>query len=168
KTWYDSLQVKATKRLSQGLSFTSSLTWSKNETMGAASNVTVPGTGGSPVNDVFNRKLNKYISQYDQPFILNTALNYTLPTLHGNRILSNAIRDWTIGAFVTYASGLPILAPYAQNNLQSLLLRNITSTQTVSFANRVPGQPLFLKDQNCRCFDTNKDFVLNPAAWSDT
>jgi hypothetical protein len=31
----------------------------------------------------------------------------------------------------------------------------------------VPGQPLFLKDLNCHCIDPNKDFVLNPAAWTD-
>jgi hypothetical protein len=31
----------------------------------------------------------------------------------------------------------------------------------------VAGQPLFLKDLNCHCFDPNKFFVLNPAAWSD-
>jgi hypothetical protein len=167
KTWYDSLQIKATKRLSQGLSFTTGLTWSKNESMGAPSNVVVPGTGGSPINDVSNRNLNKYVSQYDQPFILNTALNYTLPRIGGNKVLSGAVRDWTIGAFVTYASGLPLLAPYAQNNLQSLLLRNIGTNPALSYANRVAGQPLFLKDQNCRCFDPNKDFVLNPAAWSD-
>ena len=34
-------------------------------------------------------------------------------------------------------------------------------------ANRVPGQPLFLQDLNCHCFDPNKTLVLNPAAWSD-
>jgi hypothetical protein len=163
-TWYDSLQVKAAKRYSSGLSFTTGFTWSKNLSEGAASNVVVPGTGGSPVNDVFNRRQNKYISQYDQPFILNTALNYTLPVIRANNILSNAVRDWTIGAFVTYASGLPILAPAAQNNLNSLLLRNGTS---LSYANRVPGAPLFLKDLNCHCFDSGKSFVLNPAAWSD-
>ena len=33
--------------------------------------------------------------------------------------------------------------------------------------NRVPGQPLFLKDLNCHCFDPNKDLMLNPAAWQD-
>jgi hypothetical protein len=164
KTWYDLLQVKGTKRISHGLSFTSALSWSKNLSMGAASNVVVPGTGGSPVNDVFNRSLNKYISQYDQPFAFNTSLNYTLPAIGGNRILSSAVRDWTIGVLATYASGMPILAPAAQNNLNSLLLRNGTS---LSYANRVAGQPLFLKDQNCHCFDPNKDFVLNPAAWSD-
>jgi hypothetical protein len=26
---------------------------------------------------------------------------------------------------------------------------------------------LFLKNLNCHCIDPNKDFVLNPAAWSD-
>jgi hypothetical protein len=34
--------------------------------------------------------------------------------------------------------------------------------------NRVPGQPLFTADLNCRsCYDPQKDFVLNPKAWSD-
>ena len=169
KTWYDSLQVKATKRFSRGLSFTSTLTWSKNLSLGTASNPVVPGIGAAPVpvNDVFNRNQNKYISQFDQPYIFNTGLNYTLPALKGNRNLSWAVRDWTIGAFALYASGLPIPAPYAQNNLQSLLLRNLPTGQTLSFANRVPGQPLFIKELNCHCFDPNKEFVLNPNAWSD-
>src|SRR6185369_3265134 len=87
-TWYDSLQVKVTKRYSYGLSFNSGFTWSKNITEGAALNVVVPGTGTRPVNDVFNRKLNKYLSQYDQPFILNTSLNYTVPNIKTNNILS--------------------------------------------------------------------------------
>lgn len=30
---------------------------------------------------------------------------------------------------------------------------------------RVPGVPLFTQDLNCHCFDPNKTFVLNPAAW---
>ena len=50
--------------------------------------------------------------------------------------------------------------PGAQNNLGALLFRG-------TFANRVPGEPLFLKDLNCHCIDSNKDFVLNPKAWSD-
>ena len=35
RTWYDSLQVKATKRFSHGLDFTSTFTWQKELTMGA-------------------------------------------------------------------------------------------------------------------------------------
>lgn len=33
--------------------------------------------------------------------------------------------------------------------------------------NRVPGQPLFLHDLNCHCFNPQNTFVLNPAAWTD-
>jgi len=33
--------------------------------------------------------------------------------------------------------------------------------------NRVPGQPLFLKDPNCDCIDPTRDLVLNPNAWTD-
>jgi len=58
-----------------------------------------------------------------------------------------------------------IQAPFAQNNLNSILLRQTGTNLTP--ANRVPNQPLFLKDVNCHCFDPNKEFVLNPKAWSD-
>jgi hypothetical protein len=34
-----------------------------------------------------------------------------------------------------------------------------------SFANRVPGEPLYTVDVNCHCFDPLKTFVLNPKAW---
>jgi hypothetical protein len=165
KSWYDSLQVKATKRYSYGLSFTSAFTWSKNLFLGAPTNVTTGTTGGAPINDVFDRNSNKTISPFDQPFIFNTAVNYTLPTLPINKLLSWAIRDWTLSAFVVYASGVPILAPAAQNNLNTLLLRNVTGA--LSYANRVPGEPLFTKDLNCHCFDPSREFVLNPNAWSE-
>ncbi len=38
---------------------------------------------------------------------------------------------------------------------------------TGTFANRVPGQPLYSVDLNCHCYDPNKTYVLNPAAWVD-
>jgi len=168
KTWYDSLQIKATKRYSAGLSFTSSFTWQKQLVLGSPNAVRVGNAPDGPVNDVFDRDKNKYLSQFDQPFLFNFAVNYTLPKLNTNNVLSWAIRDWTFGGFVAYSSGLPILAPFAQNNLNSLLLRAITVTgSNATYANRVPGQPLFLKDMNCHCFDPNKEFVLNPNAWAD-
>jgi hypothetical protein len=167
KTWYDSLQVKATKRFSYGLSFASNFTWSKNLALGAPSNVVVPGTGGGATNDVFKRDSNKYLSNLDQPFIYNISLNYQLPGFRGNRMLTYALRDWTIGIFGTWSSGLLIQAPMAQNNLNAILLRQTGGANTVTYANRVPGEPLFLKDPNCHCFDPSKEFVLNPRAWAD-
>src|SRR5262249_40151687 len=116
--------------------------------------------GASQQNDVFNRPLNKYLTQYDQPFLFNVSANYTVPTVGKNKVVSWVARDWTIGTFLAYSSGLPIRVPAAQNALASVYFRG-------TFANRVPGQPLFTQELNCHCYDPNKTFVLNPNAWSD-
>ncbi len=164
-TWYNSLQAKATKRFSRGLQFSTVFTWAKQLSTAAPSNVTIPGTGMQALTDVFNRPLNKFLSPYDQPLALTFSASYTLPVLHTKKFISWAVRDWQINTLLAYSSGLPILAPVAQNNLNTVLLRNITGSQ-VGYANRVAGQPLFTHDLNCHCFDPNKVFVLNPAAWS--
>src|SRR5579871_5143064 len=183
KTWYDSLQAKVTKRFSYGLSFTSVFTWEKSLTLAGD---TSPGNltlGNAAINDVFNRNNNKYLSGFDQPFQFNTALNYTVPAFRlGNSFTAKAgswlVRDWTFGVFVGYASGMPIRAPWAQNSLNSLLLRNVQAPTSVTgyisggqppaqatFANRKPGVPLYTVDINCHCYDPNKTFVLNKDAW---
>ena len=43
-----------------------------------------------------------------------------------------------------------------------------TSLPSRQWATRVPGQPLFLQDLNCHCFDPRVTIVLNPNAWADT
>src|SRR5207237_9764885 len=79
KTWYDSLQVKTTKRYSYGLSMTSTFTWQKQLSMGSPNAVRVGNAPDGAVNGVFNRSVNKYISPFDQPDILKLATNYTQP-----------------------------------------------------------------------------------------
>jgi hypothetical protein len=166
-TWYDSLQMKATKRYSHGLTFTTLFTWQKQLSNAPASNVTVPGTGGQPINDVFNRGQNKSLSQFDQPLLLTISASYTTPGVHFNKAVSWIARDWTINTLLSYSSGLPILAPYSNNNLNQLLLRNVNTGFTGTFADRVPGVPLYTHDLNCHCFDPTTNLVLNPAAWVD-
>ncbi|MEP6962632.1 MAG: TonB-dependent receptor, partial [Acidobacteriota bacterium] len=161
KTWYDSLQVKGTKRLSRGLSATSTFTWSRGLANGSEREPN-PGTTGSAVfNDIFNRKLNKYLSGFDIPFQFIVSANYTSPKIQlGNGLLNYALSDWTYGVVMIYQSGQPIAAPAAQNspNLSTSIFQS-------TFANRVPGVPLFTQDPNCHCFDPQKTFILNPAAW---
>jgi hypothetical protein len=160
-TWYDSLQAKVTKRLSHGLDFVVSYTWSKSLALGAADNNNYSSPVPPPINDVFNRKIDKTLSGYDQPQAIIVAGNYTTPKLRGvlgNKYLSLIARDWTLGAVLRYQSGLPIQVPQASTNLSSYVFQT-------SFADRVPGVPLFTQDLNCHCFDPNKTFVLNPAAW---
>jgi hypothetical protein len=159
-TWYDSLQIKVTKRYSHGLDLTSGFTWQKELMMGSEMESMAPWVSVA-VNDVFDRHTNKYISGYSRPFAFFAAANYQVPTLRGNKALSWVLRDWTIGAVLRYASGMPIRVPTAQNQLSTLLFRN-------TFANRVEGEPLWTTDINCHdCFDPSQDFVLNPKAWVD-
>jgi hypothetical protein len=146
-SWYDSLQVKATKRLSHGLDFISTFSWQKELQRQA-------------VNDVFDMSTKKNISGQSRPLMLTVAANYQVPRLETNRTVSLLFGDWVYGVFLRFASGTPLGVPAAQSQLNQLLF------QTTN-ANRVPGEPLFLKDLNCHCFDPNKDFVLNPRAWAD-
>ena len=74
--------------------------------------------------------------------------------------MSAVVRDWTIGAVLRYASGIPIHVPLSTTNLGSYVFQN-------TFVNRVPGEPLFTEDLNCHCFDPNSTFVLNPKAWAN-
>ena len=172
-TWYDSLQAKATKRFSHGFDFSSSFTWAKQETIGAEESIAQGGPVFTATNDVFNRQQNKYLSGFDQPLLFVFAGNYTTPKLTGSGVLRNKAlswiaRDWQIGAVLRYASGLPILSPEATNGLSQILFRATGATGCCggTFMDRVPGQPLFTQNLNCHCFDPNKTFVLNPAAWA--
>ena len=155
-TWYDSLQAKVTQRTKHGLTTSTAFTWSKNLVLGAETG----SGGGDPINDVFNRPNQKDLSSADLPFVFNEAVNYRLPRVGPNALIRNVVGDWSIAAILTYTSGGLIAVPGAQNSLSTLLFRG-------TFANRVPGQALWSKDPNCGCIDPNKDFVLNPAAWSD-
>jgi hypothetical protein len=154
--WYDSLQVKVTKRYSSGLDFTYAFTWQKELSRGADDQTGISGG----VNDVFNRGNQKYISPNSQPLVSIIAVNYKTPAWARNRALHFVTGGWTLTAIFRYSSGLPIGVPGSQNSLASLLFRGTRM-------NRVEGQPLFLKDLNCHCFDPYKDLVLNPKAWQD-
>jgi hypothetical protein len=152
-SWYDSLQLKVTKRYSHGLDFTYAFTWAKQ----------LDNFGGTP--DIQNRGLSKGLSTLDQPFVSGIGVNYTLQPWGKNRVLSFAVRDWQFGGFLQYASGTPLAVPLVSS---SPTLATLTfQSATTQVQNRVPGVPLFTQDLNCHCFDPNTTFVLNPAAWTN-
>jgi len=144
KTWYDSLKVKATKRTSHGLQVNGTFTWSKAMT---------------EIRPILFVPSNKSLEPTDQPFLLNANILYTTQTWFSNKWATTAVRDWKIGAFLQYGSGLP-LTPPAATTTNFLGPANVGGEQF-----RVPGQPLFLKDLNCGCINPYQDLVLNPAAW---
>ncbi|HEY6342738.1 MAG TPA: TonB-dependent receptor [Bryobacteraceae bacterium] len=140
-TWYDSLQMKGTKRLSHGLQVNGTFTWSR-AFVRIRPNLYVPSE--------------KSIQPTDQPFLFNSNIVYTTQSWFSSRIVNNAVRDWNFGAFLQYGSGLPLTPPTATN----------TNYIGGSEDFRVPGQPLYLKNLNCGCINPYSDVVLNPAAWA--
>jgi hypothetical protein len=141
-TWYDSLQVKGTKRMSHGLQVNGTFTWAK-AMVSVRPNLFVESQ--------------KSLETTDQPFVFNANILYTTQVYFKNRLLSVATRDWSAGAFIQWGSGLPLTPPAATN----------TNYIGGSEMFRVPGVPLYLKDLNCGCINPYQDQVLNPAAWAN-
>jgi hypothetical protein len=68
---------------------------------------------------------------------------------------------WTVDGIFHYQSGFPIQTPNSTSTLTSVTFANGV------WANRVPGQPLFLHSLNSHSnWDENTQF-LNPAAWTN-
>ena len=147
-SWYDSLQVKMTKRYSHGLDFSAAFTFAKK--------LSTNGANG----DVFNRAALKGLTGGGIPMIFVTGFNYEIPSLGTNRFVKALVGGWTVGGVLRYQSGTLIGVPTSNNNLNA---HTFQSTRM----ERVEGQPLYLKDLNCHCIDPYKDLVLNPAAWRD-
>jgi hypothetical protein len=156
-SWYNSLQVTANKRFSSGLQFDFGFTWSNS----------LDTFGGTP--DVENRALAKGLSSLDQPLVTRVGFTYALPRV-GRKLLAAALGDWAFNGFMYYASGTPLAAPTANttgypSNLAQATIPNVTF-QAASKQIRT-GQPLYLQNLDCHCFDPNTAFVLNPAAWTN-
>jgi hypothetical protein len=152
KTWYDALQLKATKRFSRGLDFTASYAFSKN----------LDNWEGS--GNIFDRGSFKSLASTSQPHLLTISVDYRVPArgfLTSHRVARLLLADWTVGSLLQYASGQLLAAPSSNNSLGSFL----PGQGTRQF--RVPNQPLFLKDPNCGCIDPTQETILNPAAWVD-
>jgi hypothetical protein len=181
KSWYDSAQIKVTKRMSHGLQFLNSFTWSKEEDLG-----TDTGRGnGAVINDALNRNSNKFLTSSYQPFVNVTSFTYELPLSYGHDALwkREVLKGWQLGGIFRYASGALLAIPTSGTqtttsnsqpyvltspsaNLSSILLRG-------TYAQRNPGVPLFTKNPNCHCFNpltvnnSTTAGILNPAAFSE-
>jgi hypothetical protein len=174
-TWYDSLQAKLTKRLSHGLSLDSAFTWQKELNLGTGADTTYLTPAPNLINDVYNRSANKQISGFSRPFVLVTSFRYSTPRMRGDSGFQKALswfgRDWNIAGVLRYQSGEVLRTPASNNQLLAQLARGPSNNPAIwgggtTFWNRT-GQPLFLFDPNCHCFDPTKQVVLNKDAWVD-
>ena len=172
-TWYDSLQIKMTKRFSHGFSSQVAYTWEKELTDGTNSNTAYLTPSPPLINDVFNYGMNKEISGFSLPQELVISFSYITPKLQadstGLKALSWVARDWTFSGVLRYQSGQILQSADSANGLLANLQRGPSNNPAIwgggyTFLNRVPGQPLFLVNPNSN-FDPTTQLVLNPKAW---
>jgi hypothetical protein len=180
-TWYDSLQVKLTKRYSHGLTVTGAYTWSKGLTNAANSNTSYLTPEDPILNDPYNTRTIKQLSGFDQPQVLVMSFTYTTPKIKQNFLGDNAAgkgvnwlaRDWTVGGVFKYASGQLIASPESNNTLWNTM--GIGGTPLNGVSNFGGSEPLenYVSGQSCLAVNPNSHFdptttvALNPARWSN-
>lgn len=117
---YHALQVQLQRRLSSGLegqvaySFSKSLdTRSFDPSFTIVSTGSVQSAGNTPL-DIYNRRANYALSDFDRRHVLQSYLVYEAPFGKGHRFLSNAngfiqrlVGGWQVSGFITWESGRP-------------------------------------------------------------
>src|SRR5207237_2605462 len=139
-TWFDSLQIKATKRMSKGLQINGVYTFSK-ALVSTRQNLYDPNSS------------QKSIQSTDQPHVLTVNFLYQTQRYFGNRVLALVTKDWQFGSFVKYASGLPLTPPAA------------TTTNHLPGGSEISptAHTLYLKNLNCASINPSTDHISNPA-----
>lgn len=114
---YDALQVQVKKRLSMGLQFTASYTWSHS--LDEQSGLGLFFTGNNPLD----LKSNYASSDFDQTHVFLINYSYTIPTLaHDSRALGLLVNSWTLSGVTVAQSGQPYSVYDFSGSVASLYL----------------------------------------------
>lgn len=98
---FSALQVQVHKRISNGLQFTASYTWS--HALDEQSGLGLFFTGNNPLNP----RANYASSDFDQTHVFLVNYSYTIPKLVSNGAWSYVTNGWTIGGQTVAQSGQP-------------------------------------------------------------
>ncbi len=141
---YNSMIVKAQKRMSAGLTFLSSFTWSKNMDNEFASGNFFSGSSSSP-QDAYNLNAEYSLAIADTPLRWTNTLTYELPVGKGKMLLGNtskwldlAIGGWQVNFTNIYQTGFP-LAIYQNTNLNSILGTGVQRPNATGISPSEPG-----------------------------
>ena len=114
---YNAFQAKVEKRLSSGLTFLASYTWSK--TLDNTTNIVYPW------NDNLNYGLSNGFKLVDIPQNFVFSYNYELPFgkgkpfLNGSGMVGKLAGGWSINGITTFQSGQPLMVQVANNLLNN-------------------------------------------------
>jgi hypothetical protein len=113
---YHSLQALLQQRMSHGLYFLASYTWSKSiNNTGAV----IAGAEAAP-RSAYNLRQERAVATEDVPHIISVAFVYNLPSWKGHALAHALLGGWSISGITQYQAGTPLgpilatcLVPYA-------------------------------------------------------
>jgi hypothetical protein len=130
-SYYNGLQVVATKHLAQGLDFQGSFNWSHAIDTGIGEIFNAEGCGANalPINP-FNQGDDRGSSCFNRKYNFHLSLLYHLPGLNlSNGFLSGVASGWWVGNIITAETG----APFTAN------LSNVDRAEEGVFSDNNPG-----------------------------
>ncbi len=188
---YHALQTQFQRRMSNGLEYQFSYTWSKSlDTRSFDPAFTVVSTAnnqsaGSTPYDVNNRKLNYGLSDFDRRHVVQTYWVYELPFGRGKQFLNQAsgltqrlAAGWQIAGTGTFQSGRPFSVYsgfYQFNNVvQAFANCNGCSPTMANAYDRTDGIKWFFSPEQVAMFsnpgmgelgNTGRNFFRSPGGW---
>ena len=113
---YHALQLRAEKRFAHGLQFLINYTWSKSIDDASITHDGLGWLGGTPsLQDPNNYRLERGLSQFDLPHLLNISYVYELPFGRGkmlgstwNPVVNAILGGWKTNGIWTFSDGFPI------------------------------------------------------------
>jgi len=152
---YDSLQIKATKRVSHNLQASGFFTWAQ-------------GFSRAVRQDYFNPASNQNALMAIPPRTLNFSFIYTTPKAqyfaNHAKFVNTIIKDWQVSGFGNYQSAAFLAIP-ATPNTEFLPTQDIHNKGVPLYLNPQTGQPTNNSPLNGN-FNPWTDLLLNPAAWT--
>jgi hypothetical protein len=118
ESWFDALQFVVTKRLTHGLQFVSSYTWSRNLDNGVGQLSTDGSSAdmvpGNPEN------IDKGPSTYNVPQNWRVNLIYHIPDMKSDKLYAKPLQGWWVSGISTWQLGQPVnLGLGIQRSLQT-------------------------------------------------
>jgi len=155
---YDSLQLQVTRHLTRGLAVLGAYTWSKAIFTGSSSAIDSAGS-----QNVYNRRLERSITDFSIPHILRLTWVYDLPFGKGKRfnvggVLGQIVGGWTLTGIHQYRAGDPL--SIGTSGPRTALFNGTIRPDWIQ------GVPVVLNSNPKIQVDGSGDRYLNPAAFA--
>ncbi|HYR83831.1 MAG TPA: carboxypeptidase regulatory-like domain-containing protein [Terriglobia bacterium] len=116
-TWYNGLQTSLTKRMSRGLQFLTSYTWSKTMDLDASRSYLAYQGGFQPGDERASKKQGYGKSETSRDHRLVFSYVYEIPSVAGgNRVIGKLGSGWSVSGVAAVQSGTPLTILYTNSN----------------------------------------------------